>query len=366
MEEHWSRQHQHLYGHAVIRQLTELARIRKRCHRPNQLRYVLGCVSAIASVFVCSGGFAYNPIPMDHTIAVAKQTARRGLTVYFVVLVVGSAFFETRILQTGESINKVQRLILALMYMPALASLVARFTLREGFGDVSLRWGGREGSRGVLLGWVYPMAVGFLAYGIAWTMGLAEFQRPLSPRSHLYLDSAAANLTASFILMATLGTGVGCLSAFGEELGWRGYMLTRLITAGVPKPVFMSGLIWAFWHVPLILSGQYASGPQPWLSAILFVIGVVATGYLTAYLRLQSGSVWPAVITHSAWNAIIQGTFDRATVGTPLAVGESGWLTMIASVVMLLLMAHGSWSLQLRPTERLAIHSGRPASLLTL
>ena len=161
-------------------------------------------------------------------------------------------------------------------------------------------------------------------------------------------------------------TALSCLSAFGEEVGWRGYMLTRLITAEVPKPVFISGLVWGFWHLPLILSGQYAAGSRPWLSAILFVIGVVAAAYLIAYLRLQSGSVWPAVIMHGAWNAIIQGTFDRATAGTPPAVGESGWLTIIVSIVVVLLVTRGASTLQRRPTERLALPSGRPASVLTV
>lgn len=303
---------------------------------------------------------------MNDTTDIAKQTARRGLAVYFAFLILGSAFFETRILQTGESINKVQGLILGLMYMPAIASAVARLTLREGFGDISLRWGGREGSRGVLLGWVYPMAVGFPAYGVAWITGLAEFQRPLSTGSHLYMDSTTANLVISFLATATLGTLIEWLSAFGEEVGWRGYMLTRLITAGVPKPVLVSGLIWALWHVPLILSGQYAAGSRPWLSSILFVIGVVAAGYVTAYLRLRTGSVWPAVMTHSAWNAIIQGTFDHATIGTPLAVGESGWMTMLASIVVMLLITRGVWTLQRQPAEPFALPRGRTASVLTL
>lgn len=326
--------------------------------RPNKL--ICRKVTPIFSLFLRSGRRKYNLDRMNDTIDVAKQTSRRGLAVYFAVLIVGSAFFESRILQSGESIDKVQGLVLALMYMPAAASVVARLVLREGIGDISLRWGGRGGSRAVMLGWVYPMAVGFVAYGAAWAAGLAEFQRPLSPRSHLYVDSAAANLMASFLVMATLGTAAGCLSAFGEEIGWRGYMLTRLITAGVPKPVFISGLIWAFWHVPLILSRQYAAGSKPWLSAMLFVIGVVATGYLAAYLRLRSGSVWPAVMLHSAWNAIIQGTFDRATVGTPLAVGESGWMTMIVSIVVMLIVTRGAWTLQRRPAERLALPSGLP------
>jgi CAAX protease family protein len=152
-----------------------------------------------------------------------KKTARRGLVIYFAALIMGSAVLQSKILQTGESIEKVPGLILALMYVPAVASIVARLVLKEGFVDISLRWGGPEGSRAAFLAWVYPMVVGFVAYGIAWATGLAEFQRPLPPRSHLYTDSAMANLMASLSIGATLGTVVSCLSAFGEEVGWRGY-----------------------------------------------------------------------------------------------------------------------------------------------
>ena len=147
-----------------------------------------------------------------------------------------------KILQTGQSIDKVPLLILALMYTPTAASVVARLSLREGFGDVSFQWGSPGGGRAVLLGWVYPIFVGMVAYGIAWATHLAHFQAPLSPRSHLYVGSAAPNLLASLLVSATLGTVLSCLSAFGEEVGWRGYMLTRLFTASVPKPVFVSGL----------------------------------------------------------------------------------------------------------------------------
>lgn len=70
---------------------------------------------------------------------IKKQTAQRGLVVYFAVLIAASAFFEGKILQTGESIDKAPLLIIALMYTPAAASVIARVSLREGFGDVSFR-----------------------------------------------------------------------------------------------------------------------------------------------------------------------------------------------------------------------------------
>src|SRR5215471_10816068 len=209
------------------------------------------------------------------------------------------------------------------------------------------------------LAWAYPVAVGFLAYGTAWATGLAKFQPPLPPESHLYTNSAAANLLTSFLLNATLGTVVSCLSALGEEVVWRGYMLTRLIVAGVPKPILASGLIWALWHVPLILSGQYAAGLQPQVSAMVFVVGTLADAYLAAYVRLRSGSVWPAVMYHGASNAIIQGTFDRATAGKPPAVGESGWLAATIAVIVVLLVTRGTWKLQQRPGQPLSLPSGK-------
>src|SRR5215510_3430526 len=134
---------------------------------------------------------------MNEATPSEKERARRGLFVFFTALILGSVFLEWKIIQTGESIGKTPWLILALMYTPALASIIARLALREGFADVSFLLGGREGRRAILLAWIYPIVVGLLAYGTAWATGLAEFQRPLPAQSHLYTDSAAMNLMTS-------------------------------------------------------------------------------------------------------------------------------------------------------------------------
>jgi membrane protease YdiL (CAAX protease family) len=139
---------------------------------------------------------------------------------------------------------------------------------------------------------------------------------------------------ASVALGATIFTVYNCLRAAGEEIGWRGYMLTRLIAAGVPQPLFVSGLIWAVWHFPLILSGAYASGPFPLLSAGLFMIMIIGSALVAGVLRLRSGSVWPAVVLHAAWNSLIQNPFDRSSVGpgATIWVGESGVLVAITTL----------------------------------
>jgi hypothetical protein len=110
------------------------------------------------------------------------------------------------------------------------------------------------------------------------------------------------------VLYASLGTVNGCISAAGEEIGWRGHMLMRLIAARVPQPLFISGLIWAVWHFP-----SFCRGPTP-----------------------PDHSRWPAIVLHGAWNSIIQEPFDRSSVGrgATLWVGEFGVLVAVMTLIV--------------------------------
>ena len=264
--------------------------------------------------------------------------ARYGLTVFFAVLIAGSAYFEHRILALGGSIQHHLGLIGGLVWWVTVSSIVARLALREGIRDVSFRWGGTAGTRAMAVAAAMPLFVGFAAYGIAWSTGLASFQAPLLPGAVLGMHFASAQ-GAFLRFFQSLGVMLlfGALQDFkytaGEEIGWRGYMLTRLVDAKIPAPILISGLVWGLWHAPLIVSGQYASGPHPFLSVCLFLVGIVAGGYVFAWLRLSSGSIWPCIWGHGAWNAIIQGAFDRWTAGPSVWVGESGVLT--ASMLVL-------------------------------
>ena len=256
-----------------------------------------------------------------------QRNARRGLGIYFAIIVVLSAAIEGFIILNPS----MDGLIAVLMLVPTIASVVARLSLREGFSDVSFRVGGRRGLGAIGLALVFPVAVGLVAYGIAWTTGLAGFD---------------ARPSVGMIVPFAVGLLIGLVLAAGEEIGWRGYMLTRLIDAGVPRPVLASGLIWALWHVPLVLGGVYAAGPSPALSAALIVVSITSFGFVISRLRLETGSVWPAIVLHAAWNRIIQGPFDGATmgVGATLWVGESGILTALTLVLTAVIFSRGRWT----------------------
>ena len=271
----------------------------------------------------------------------SRTKARRGLAIFFVVLIAGTAYFEHKILVLGGDIGRHLNLIYALMWWVTVASVVARLVMRESPRDVSFRWGGWAGTRAILVGTALPLIVGLVAYGVGWSTGLAKFDPPNPTHPFLGVSLGGAplmRLVKRLLVLFTIGGVVSCKSAAGEEIGWRGYMLTRLVAAGVPAPILVSGIIWGLWHTPLILSGQYASGPHPVLSACLFMIDVVAAAFTFGWLRFSSRSVWPAIWAHGVWNAVIQGGFDASTAGYSLWVGESGILTSVMTVLFAIVL----------------------------
>ena len=258
--------------------------------------------------------------------------------IYFAVLVPLSAVFEALMIRGSLS------WVLALMWTPAAASVVARLVLHEGFGDVSFRLGGRRGWEAIAAALVFPIITGLIAYGIAWTTGLVQFNPKLIKLATPYLGvtpSPAVTFMINIVIAVTTITIYSVRTAAGEEIGWRGYMLTRLIDAGLPKPILISGLIWGFWHVPLILGGVYLVGPPPLLAAALWMVTATAFSFVFARLRLATGSVWPAITLHSAWNAVIQTAFDppRTSAGAELWIGESGILVALTMIVAAVLFS---------------------------
>jgi len=277
-----------------------------------------------------------------------RLRARRGLAIYFAVLVPLSAVFEALMIRGSSS------WVWALMWTPAAASVVARLALREGFGNVSFRLGGRRGSKAIGLALIFPIVVGLIAYGIAWTTGLVQFSpRPIGLAAPYIAKTTSAGVVfmINLAVAATVVTVYSARTAAGEEIGWRGYMLTRLVDAGLPKPILMSGLIWGLWHVPLILGGIYLVGPPRFLAALLWMITATAFSFVFARLRLETGSVWPAITLHSAWNAIIQAAFDPASHGAQaeLWIGESGILVALTMIVAAIVFSYGRWTILRTP-----------------
>ena len=290
----------------------------------------------------------------SHLASYSRHQARRGLAIYLAAVVLITGIFDV-----VAFITLSPWWILRRMFAPAVASVVARLVLREGFADVSFRFGGRLAWKYTGLALVFPLIIAMVAYGTAWVTGLAQFDpQPSAGVGAQLASNVASSPLLVFVIMLALSTLLWIfpqtLFAAGEEIGWRGYMLTRLIDAGVPRPILVSGLIWGLWHMPIVFNPGNTSSPSPVLSAVALMGTVVLSGFVYARMRLETGSVWPAIVLHGAWNSIFQTAFVPATTGAGAVwwLGESGILTLIALGVAAISFSLGHWTILRTPPNR--------------
>jgi membrane protease YdiL (CAAX protease family) len=124
-----------------------------------------------------------------------------------------------------------------------------------------------------------------------------------------------------------------------EEIGMRGYLLPKLLSLGRTRALALSGLVWATWHMPIyyFLAPLFPVG-NVLLFLPLFFGSIVAASFIFGYLRIYTGSVWPASIAHAVHNAA-WGTFAAFTATSyPVLVnlylvGDYGILIVVGAVV---------------------------------
>lgn len=228
-------------------------------------------------------------------------------------------------------------IILVLMWIPALVSIFLRVANREGFDDVGLRLGK---PRFWLYAYGVPLAAATVTYSLAWLLGqvsITVYLRQQSMYGPLPFRLAWINANAGvlgflaqrLVVVMTLGALIGFGFALGEEIGWRGYLLPRLVKANVRFPILVSGIIWGIWHVPFVLlTFQH----QPYVTAVLYVFLCVVFAVFVGWLRLASGSVFVAAMAHAAYNTFYQDFFDHSFAGANkwFWAGEVGLLPGLA------------------------------------
>ena len=132
------------------------------------------------------------------------------------------------------------------------------------------------------------------------------------------------------VLAATLGsTLVG--GQVAEELGWRGYALSRLaMRFGFGGASLLLGVLWAGWHLPLffILGGDTVGQSFP-----LYVLQVTALSVAIAWLYVKTqGSLLLTMLLHAAVNNtkdIVPSAVPGATQPWALSTSLVAWLTVV-------------------------------------
>ena len=274
--------------------------------------------------------------------------------------------------QVGDNLTLALVLVSTVyMWAPAIAHLLTRLVTGEGWQNTYLSPRFKKGWPYWVAAWVLPAV--FTALGAVLFFGVfPRFFDPSLNSLRTQFESngqpAPIDLWTLFLIQifggVLLAPVINCLFSFGEEFGWRAYLLPKLIPAGARKAILWMGLIWGIWYWPLIAMG-YHYGVEywgwPWLGLIVTTWLAVVMGAFLGWVTLRGGSIWPAVIGHAAVNGI-SGFVLICTQGQPnLLLGPLSF-GFVASIGWALI----AFWVYARPPVALEVHSEEPKAQTTV
>src|SRR5215212_8479862 len=208
---------------------------------------------------------------------------------------------------------------LTTMLTPMVAALIMRiFVSKEGVkGSLGLLRSPKYYLAALIVPAVFVTAVVLIVQAL----GLGEFRW-----------SVATWFAYPILLVIALPT---TLFTFGEEYGWRGYLLPRLLPLGEIWASVLIGVIWGVWHLPLLVAGLNYPGENVLWAIIIFTFVTVALSFTyTWFYVASSGSVLVAAVFHASTNQF-SDTFWASpllSAATPFAPSLVGGVLITALV----------------------------------
>lgn len=240
------------------------------------------------------------------------------------------------------------------MFVPAIGVVLTRLITKEGFKNCWLV------PKNFKKTWKYYV-IGYFAPSLLTLLGMAVYFVIFPDKLDMnmgYLVSVYAaqglemepqvlmvTLIAQIVMAIFLGAILNCITCFGEEWGWRGYLLPKMKEKMPMLPMLLvTGVIWGLWHAPLTCMGHnygidYTGYP---VTGILAMCGFcIVMGIIFSYITLRSGSCIPAILAHGALNSIAStGIYFTSDGGNPfIGPAPTGIVGGIGFIVVAVVMA---------------------------
>lgn len=259
----------------------------------------------------------------------------------------------------GETLSGVpavltQILVAAAMFIPAIGVLITRLITKEGFQNVWIRPNIKGNIKTYLLAYFGPAVLTVLGAIIYFIIFQGTFDADCGYMK-LTLEAAGTPtetipmpLSALMLIQAVqaifLGPILNFITCFGEEWGWRGYLLPKMSEKISLVPMLLiNGVIWGLWHAPLTIVGHnYGVGYVgfPFTGILAMCLFCIVMGTFLSYVSLKTKSCIPAVLGHGAINAFAAiGMYFTKDGGNPF-VGPvpTGIIGMIPFIIVAVIM----------------------------
>lgn len=190
-------------------------------------------------------------------------------------------------------------LLMMQMMLPGLAAIYFIRQEKKSWKEFGFAFGGLKY---YLMAYVLIVGFQFVHALTGAVLGLGELL-PLRQGLALYSPGKLIPSTRILIVLIFLLNPLqNLLLGFGEEFGWRGYFLQKLLPQGLVYALVVNGVVWGLWHTPLILMGQHFPG-APYLGVAVMVLAAIPLGAIFTWLRLKSGSAVVAGFANGTFKA---------------------------------------------------------------
>ncbi len=212
------------------------------------------------------------------------------------------------------------------MVMVTVGTLIAgRYVFRDGFKGIGWRWGKPK------------------HYAAVFALALFIFATPVMLEYGLGLHTPPAGISAGAILGSFLTSFVLTLiPGFGEEFGWRAYLLPRLARRySLRKALLLHGFIWWAWHIPALfkIGAQVGSAETNLVLSIagtmlVSLIPAMMNATLFAYVWKATQSLAVASVYHSAYDEVRDALERSVGFGPLVSIWEMAVTTILGAALL--------------------------------
>ena len=228
-----------------------------------------------------------------------------------------------------------QAVTIGVMLIPALSVVITRLVTHEGFADAWVTPHLKGNIKYYLIAWFGPAVMTVIGAVIYFLIFPGEYDSQMNNAIKIYADQGMQFTTqqlristiSQLVTAVVIAPVLNFITCFGEEWGWRGYLVPKLSERMSFVPMaLISGLIWGLWHAPLIAMGHnYGTdySGAPYLGILSMCLFCIVIGTIFSYLCLKTKSCIPGVIGHGALNGFAQAGIIFSKDGGNPFIGPS-------------------------------------------
>lgn len=242
-----------------------------------------------------------------------KTTSKQAIVFFLALSFLGTLVFlllsQYFLAHLGNALDRAiirQLLLLLGVFIPAASAIVVE---RHFFPRQTPDLGWRLGPWSMYLRTYGTIAFGVLLnYGLTWAFVIpADWTFANFIEQYIPLSSLPLPPQTLFILLPLLtfiiAPILNLLPSLGEELGWRGFLLPRLLPLGRLPAVIISSVLWALWRLPLLAILGFSAGLNSAWVLILNFLMLVAFALWLSYVWLRTESTILTAFMHATFNA---------------------------------------------------------------